>query len=76
MKNLTDQQLKNELQERGYHTRTLWNVEDVKNRFECSDKQALSVLDYVFSSEYIMDEIDRCIEEAAEDEFNLKEKES
>tara|TARA_R110002096_G_C14406904_1_gene707944 strand:+ start:418 stop:819 length:402 start_codon:yes stop_codon:yes gene_type:complete len=38
-----------ELKNRGYFVDNLWHIEDVQDRFECTDKEAMEVLDTVFS---------------------------
>jgi hypothetical protein len=50
MKNYTTEELKIELERRGYYTEKLWHIQDVRTRFDCSDEQALEVLSEVFSN--------------------------
>jgi hypothetical protein len=38
-----------ELKNRGYFVDNLWHIEDVQDRFECTDDEAMEVLDTVFS---------------------------
>ena len=38
MKDLTTEQLKEELTRRGYYTRNLWHIDDVQSRYEATDK--------------------------------------
>lgn len=38
-----------DLKDRGYFVDNLWHIDDVKFRFECTDEQAMEVLDTVFS---------------------------
>jgi hypothetical protein len=45
------------LAKHGYYTKSLWVTYDVQMNFECTDEQALEVLDKVFSSENTMETI-------------------
>ena len=74
---LKDQQMsvdsaKGYLKERGYFVDNLWHLNDVSDRFECTDDQAHKVLSKVLESDYIMMSIHEAICQVAQDEFNLK----
>tara|TARA_R100001510_G_C7562204_1_gene141829 strand:- start:371 stop:646 length:276 start_codon:yes stop_codon:yes gene_type:complete len=60
------------LKERGYFVDNLWHLNDVSDRFECTDDQAYKVLSKVLESDYIMMSIHEAICQVAQDEFNLK----
>lgn len=62
------QALKNE----GYFVDNLWHVNDVCDRFACTDEQAHKVLSKVLESEYIMANIHQAIRDVAQIDFNLK----
>ena len=67
---------KKELEAYGYYTENLWSVEDVKNKFTCSDDEAQEVLDGVMQSDYIMEQINVAIQEEGEaNELPEKEEE-
>tara|TARA_R110002020_G_scaffold460290_1_gene678751 strand:+ start:976 stop:1203 length:228 start_codon:yes stop_codon:yes gene_type:complete len=73
MKDLTTQQLKDELTRRGYYTGNLWRIDDVQNRFEATEDEALDVLDDVLQGSWIIEQIFECIDDCAK--FNeLKER--
>lgn len=55
----------------GYYTKSLWITYDVQMNFECTDEQALQVLDKVFSNENTMETIFDNIKIVA-DIMNLK----
>ena len=38
-----------DLKDRGYFVDNLWHIDDVQYRFECTDEEAMEVLDTVFS---------------------------
>jgi len=73
MKDLTTEQLKDELTSRGYYTENLWHIDDVKGRFEATDDEAQYILDEVLQGERIIGEIFESIDDCAE-ENELKEK--
>tara|TARA_R110001592_G_scaffold224678_1_gene480387 strand:- start:246 stop:473 length:228 start_codon:yes stop_codon:yes gene_type:complete len=73
MKDLTTGQLKEELTRRGYYTGNLWRIDDVQNRFEATEDEALDVLDDVLQGSWIIEQIFECIDDCAK--FNeLKER--
>jgi len=75
MKDLTTQQLKDELTRRGYYTGNLWRIDDVQGRFEATDDEAQGVLDDVLQGSWIIEQIFECIDDYAK--FNeLKEKDN
>jgi hypothetical protein len=57
LKELTDEQLKDELERRGFFTGNLWSVEDVKSRFLVSDGEAQDVLYNALTNEATMEQI-------------------
>jgi len=73
MKDLTTQQLKEELTRRGYHTGNLWRIDDVQNRFEATEDEAQNILDDVLQGAWIIEQTFECIDDCAK--FNeLKER--
>jgi len=74
MKNLTIESAKQFLKDNGYFTDNLWNVEDVKINYNCTDEEAQAVLDDVLNSDRIKQEINETIDIIAE-EHELKSKE-
>lgn len=57
---------KNELELRGYYVENLWHVNDVKNRFDCTDEEAQEVLDDVLQNDWIMEQINVSIAEVGD----------
>ena len=66
-----EQRAKELLSSKGYYTDLLWQVDDVKGKFECTDEEAQDVLNNAFSNEATFDQILMSIECAGE-MFNLK----
>tara|TARA_Y100001938_G_scaffold115434_1_gene158826 strand:+ start:192 stop:467 length:276 start_codon:yes stop_codon:yes gene_type:complete len=64
--------IKLHLKESGYYTDNLWHINDVRDRFDCTDEEAYKILDRVLSSEYAVSSIHESICQVAQDEFNLK----
>ena len=62
MKELSTEDLRNELAERGFQTANLWHVDDVMDIYKCSDIDAMDVirraLNHQGVMEYIRDTID------------------
>lgn len=51
LKEVSSEDLRQELELRGWHTQNLWHVDDVMQRYECTSQQAMSVLGEVLTSE-------------------------
>lgn len=66
LKELTDEQLKDELERRGFFTGNLWSVEDVKSRFLVSDGEAQDVLNKALTNEATMEQIWFAIDDCAD----------
>ena len=60
------------LKKQGYFVDNLWHLNDVSDRFDCTDDEAYEVLSKVLQSDYIMGSIHEAICQVAQDEFNLK----
>ena len=69
---LSTDELKKLLANRGIYTGNLWQVEDVKGLFKCNDDEAQDVLDSALTNEATMDQIWLAIRFHAEDN-GLKE---
>ena len=54
LREVSDEQLKNELELRGYFTYNLWHVDDVKNQMTCTDDEAQEILVKTLTSDWIM----------------------
>ena len=59
------------LREAGYFTDNLWQVDDVKGKFNVTDEEAQEVLEAALTNEWIMEQIHYVINEVAED-FEFK----
>ena len=57
MENLTVEQAKEFLTKKGYYTDNLWNVDDVKGIFKCTDEEAQTVLDGALNNDATMEQI-------------------
>lgn len=54
------------LESSGFQAENLWNVHDVKERFECDYDQAMKVLKMALTDEYVMSTIFEALHIAAE----------
>ena len=54
---MTIQEAKNFLQSKGYFTDNLWTVADVKGVFNCTDAQALEVLNKALTNEATVEQV-------------------
>ena len=50
----------------GFYVHNLWQVEDVKRNFECTDDEAQDVLDAALTNDYITEQIFNSIRDVAE----------
>ena len=57
LKELTDQQLKEELSRRGFFTDNLWSVHDVKGMFNVTDDEAQEVLEKSLTNDATMEQV-------------------
>ena len=57
LKKVSSQDLKDELQSRGFFVDNLWTTEDVKSRFNCTEDEAQEVLEQALTNESTMEQI-------------------
>jgi len=57
MENNKIQEAKKLLQDNGYQVANLWNIVDVQDRFNCTDEEALKVLESTLTNEATMEQI-------------------
>jgi len=60
------EQAKQTLREAGYYVDSLWQIADVKGKFECTDEQAQEVLENAFSNGATYEQIWMSIDYAGE----------
>lgn len=74
LKKVSSQDLKDELQSRGFFVDNLWMTEDVKSRFNCTESEAQEVLEQALTNEATMEQIWYAIEFHGEDnELSINE---
>ena len=62
------------LEANGYFVRNLWSIQDIKTFYECTDEEAMKVLDHVLNgNDYVTSAVWDMIDRVAEN-FNLKKK--
>jgi hypothetical protein len=75
MKEFSTEDLRHELAMRGYQTANLWHIDDVLQKYDCCDEDAMDVLREVFNSEYVREVIFDIIDEVCNQE-GIEKKES
>ena len=65
IKQMDANDLRDELERRGWFTEIMWHIEDVKMNFNCTDADAQDVLERVFRSEHVNQIINDAIDEQA-----------
>ena len=64
---MTIEQAKLFLEEQGYYTECLWSIDDVQQTYECSNEDALKLLDKAFNTEWITEQIFGVIDDIADE---------
>ena len=75
MEKFTTEELKLELERRGYYTSNLWSVQDIQSLFVCNEDDAQEVLESALTNEATMEQIWFSIKMFGEDN-NLMEREN
>ena len=65
LKEIETLELKDELERRGWFTEIVWHKEDVQINYNCTQADALGVLERVFRSEHVNQIINDAIDEDA-----------
>lgn len=60
------------LESQGYFVQNLWHIADVQDRFDCTEEEAVEVLEKAVCGEYIIEEINNRIVMFGKED-NLKE---
>jgi hypothetical protein len=66
LKEISSEDLRQELELRGWYTQNLWHVDDVMQNYDCTSEDAMSVLEEVLTSESYMEETFNAISDQAE----------
>ena len=67
LKSCTNQDLRTELQTRGFFTENLWHVHDVTGRFKCNEAKAMEVLHAALENQFTVENIFEVIAQYAMD---------
>ena len=74
LKKVSSQDLKDELQSRGFFVDNLWTTEDVKSKFNCTEDEAQEVLEQALTNESTMEQIWYAIDfHGQENELSINE---
>lgn len=75
LKEVSTQDLRNELELRGYQTDNLWHVDDVMQNYECETEDAMEVLKDSLNNGWVVEQVFGVIDYYATETYNLKIKE-
>lgn len=53
---------RNFLESQGFYIQNLWHIQDVQRKFECSEEEAMEILNDAVSGEWIIEQINERIE--------------
>lgn len=75
LKQVSTEDLRNELELRGFQMDNLWQTVDVMQNYECDSDVAMDILTDTFNNEWIIEQIFLVIDQIAQDDYNIKRKE-
>lgn len=75
LKEVSSQDLRNELELRGYQTDNIWHVDDVMQNYECETEDAMEVLKDSLNNGWVVEQVFGVIDQVATETYNLKIKE-
>lgn len=65
LKEVSSEDLRQELELRGYYTQNLWHVDDVMQNYDCESEDAQELLNKVMTSEWLTEQTFGTIDEVA-----------
>lgn len=72
LKEVSSEDLRQELELRGYQTDNLWHIDDVMQNYDCESDVAMEVIVKAMNNEATIQQVFLAIDIVAEDVFNLK----
>ncbi|NND24072.1 MAG: hypothetical protein HKN86_05195 [Acidimicrobiia bacterium] len=72
LKEVSSEDLRQELQLRGYQTDNLWHTDDVMQNYDCESEVAMEILELAMNNEWVIENIFRIVDEYAERDYDLK----
>jgi len=75
LKKVSTEDLRSELELRGFQTDNLWHTIDVTENYECDSDVAMDILADALNNEWIIEQIFVAIDQIAQDDYELKRKE-
>ncbi len=72
LKEVSSEDLRQELELRGWYTQNLWHVDDVMQNYDCESEDAQELLDKVMTSEWLTEQTFGSIDEEAREMFSPK----
>jgi hypothetical protein len=71
LKEVSTQDLRKELELRGFQTFSLWHLQDVTQNYNCDNIVAMGVLKDALSNDWVTEQIFEAIDQVATDIYNL-----
>lgn len=72
LKEVSTEDLRNELEIRGFQTNNLWHVEDVIYNYDCDDDVAMDILTDALNNDWVIEQVFLVIDQIAQDKYNKK----
>lgn len=72
LKEVSTEDLRNELEIRGFQTNNLWHVEDVIYNYDCDDDVAMDILTDALNNDWVIEQVFLVIDQIAQDKYNIK----
>jgi hypothetical protein len=74
LKEVSTEDLRNELELRGFQTDNLWHTIDVTDNYECDYDVAMDILTDALNNEWVIEQVFMVIDQIAQDDYNMKRK--
>ena len=71
LKEVSTQDLRKELEVRGFQTFNLWHLDDVTQNYKCDNVVAMGVLKDALSNDWVTEQIFQAIDQVATDDYKL-----
>ena len=75
LKQVSTEDLRNELELRGFQMNNLWQTIDVTDNYDCDSDVAMDILKEALNNEWVIRQVFLVIDQIAQDWYELKRKE-
>jgi len=74
LKQISSEDLRQELQLRGYQTDNLWHTEDVMHNYDCESEVAMEILERAMNNEWVIENIFTIVDDYAQNNYELRKR--